>query len=273
MEIISRLKPKDCNSVVKLLDDFLSEELSVETNQQILQHLEVCPACRQEKGQREEARSLLKASWNAQPVPEHLESQIRSRLGGPPSRPQLWALAAGLALFLLGLAVLFPSYVSFDSSPAPERLVVDHYRHMVADHLNCRGVPARNLQLPLDSYEGRVEAAVQTFDPSFRLLEVQHCNQEEVQFVHYIFQGNRGRLSLILEPRQPNQFLPLRPGELQRVVAGVQVHALARQPVSVASLQSDRYFVYLVLDHSQPADSLNLAEKVLPSLKSVLFEG
>ena len=58
-----------CEKTRKYLDAYVSNELTVETNHEVLRHLEGCPACAVDVDTRTRLRSRLKAAVNAQSQP------------------------------------------------------------------------------------------------------------------------------------------------------------------------------------------------------------
>ena len=73
----------ECREVRELADAFIADELLVETNQEILRHLESCPDCRAEIAARRALRSRLKSAFagaaDLAPREEWL-SEVRTRL-------------------------------------------------------------------------------------------------------------------------------------------------------------------------------------------------
>ena len=65
-----------CEKTRKCLDAYISNELMVETNYEVLRHIEGCPACAAEVDTRVRLRSRLKAAVDAQSVPPYLLSLI-----------------------------------------------------------------------------------------------------------------------------------------------------------------------------------------------------
>ena len=66
-----------CRELREIADSYLAEELLVETNHDVLRHLEGCPACREELGARWQLRATLKEAFItaraiASPVYHHL---------------------------------------------------------------------------------------------------------------------------------------------------------------------------------------------------------
>ena len=99
MNKVSVFEPKDCKRVQKLLDHFLSGELTVESNQEILQHLEHCSACQAQEKSWLEARRLLVEGWDAQSVPAGLEDRVVKGLEGKNMGPASGAATSGRADF------------------------------------------------------------------------------------------------------------------------------------------------------------------------------
>jgi hypothetical protein len=98
-----------CREFRELLDSYVTEELLVETNHEMIRHLEGCSACRAELDDRRRLRARLKAAFtdsaDLQMRPEFVATlAIRLRGEAPPpasARRRLsswWLLAAGVAL-------------------------------------------------------------------------------------------------------------------------------------------------------------------------------
>ncbi len=73
-----------CQEFQEMMDSYLSDELLVETNHEVLHHLENCPACRGELGARRELlarpRSAVKHAPDARLNPafaRRLENRLR----------------------------------------------------------------------------------------------------------------------------------------------------------------------------------------------------
>src|SRR5690242_15810087 len=72
-----------CREVRDLADSFLSEQLLVETNHQVLRHLEGCPACRAELESRRELRTTIRRAFihsEALHISDEFRSRVVSRL-------------------------------------------------------------------------------------------------------------------------------------------------------------------------------------------------
>ena len=85
-----------CEKTRRYMDAYISNELLVETNHEMLRHLETCPACSAELETRGRLRSRLKSAVQNQPVPAR--TPRRSARADPPpadlARGRHWVLAA-----------------------------------------------------------------------------------------------------------------------------------------------------------------------------------
>jgi hypothetical protein len=130
-----------CRDVRDLADSFLSEQLLVETNHELLRHLDTCPDCRVEIAGRRAMRAKLRAAFahaeKLRPRPDFAAELLQTLRPAQPavaiSRRSLlqswWALAAGLVLAAGG--GLFVRQSSSRSRLA--RLA----REAAGDHQNC----------------------------------------------------------------------------------------------------------------------------------------
>ncbi|NJM54427.1 MAG: hypothetical protein HC846_14250 [Blastocatellia bacterium] len=57
----------NCRDFREIADSYLSDELAVETNHEVFQHLENCAKCRQELSSRREVREKLRFSLKTHP--------------------------------------------------------------------------------------------------------------------------------------------------------------------------------------------------------------
>ena len=160
-----------CRELRDIADSYLAEELLVETNHEVLRHLEGCPACREEVSARRQLRAGLKHAFgnaaSLQPDAEligRLHAGIRAHaLARPPRRfrpAQWWLLAAGLVLTaVVGRAAWHRL--------GDDRRVAATLAHEAAgDHRDC-ALHFRLAQAPIP-----LEEAAQKYDAAFHRLDV-----------------------------------------------------------------------------------------------------
>src|SRR5260370_26040165 len=69
-----------CEKPGRYRDAYISNELLVETNHEMLRHLETCPACSAELETRGRLRSRLKSAVQGQPVPPGFPASVPERI-------------------------------------------------------------------------------------------------------------------------------------------------------------------------------------------------
>lgn len=77
---IIKFERKDCARIRGLLDAFLSNELMVETTQDVLEHLDGCPECAEILSCREEIQLRLRQAARNEAAPAELQARIQAAL-------------------------------------------------------------------------------------------------------------------------------------------------------------------------------------------------
>src|SRR5262249_13510641 len=109
---IVKVENGECQRVRSYLDSYLSSELMVETNLEVLKHLEGCADCSRILDDRARIKAQLKrVALNVQ-APESLRDRIRSDIRRPNrlnfNLNSAWMLAAAAAIVLaIGLGIYF----------------------------------------------------------------------------------------------------------------------------------------------------------------------
>ena len=158
----------ECRATRDRADAFLSEQLLIETTQDIVRHLEGCPACHAEFDARRRLRGALKSAFERsselQPRAEFvraLQARLADEAATPARHATPWrrwgAIAAsGLLVVAAGLASL--PWLSASGLAALARLAV-------GDHENC-ALTFRLAETPIT-----LEQAAQEYDTAFRRLQ------------------------------------------------------------------------------------------------------
>ena len=83
----------NCKDFREIADSYLSDELLVETNHEVLRHLETCADCRQELNIRREWRETLRSAVRNAPqsrINEGFMMRLRANLRTQATRPNFW---------------------------------------------------------------------------------------------------------------------------------------------------------------------------------------
>jgi anti-sigma factor RsiW len=259
-----------CRDVRELADSFLSEQLLVETNHELLRHLETCPDCRADIAGRRAMRDGLRAAFSraeelrprAEFATELLATLRLSQPGIAISQPAVeisrrsvlqswWALAAGLVLAAGGgLVVRHSNHRSRLGALA---------REAAGDHQNC-AVKFRLAERPIQLEEagrryGAPYAALATFEPpavdgSLDMLERHSCVYQGRRYGHVVFRYRGALTSLLVTEGTPPATPELEPSD---------------SGPAVASLPAGRFLGFVVADLDQPS-VLRLAQTLAEPL-------
>src|SRR5262245_3615085 len=88
------LAQKKCERILNLLDSYLSNELLVETNHEVLRHVEECRTCAAGLQNRTQVRSALQRAVSSEILAPELKARLQSRLRSSgnqrENRKQVW---------------------------------------------------------------------------------------------------------------------------------------------------------------------------------------
>jgi len=271
----------DCQSAREKLDLYVDNELLVESNQLVLDHLGSCADCAAESERRVEMRRLLKLAFLEDDNERYGEDFSRKRIqlaldreGRPriTSRLRWAALAAGLILALtLGLVYwrigstrkpLNSPVVNQPASPPPV-LIAAVDRDAVENHQACAlSYPPQwtfERQRVADDLTPRFAPLIDAIGRnhgSYKLIEGHICSYQQRQYAHLVFRGNGHTISVFIEnDGASGDPKSSRPPEIDQ--AGYKSYQVAR-----VDTRSHRIFVVSDLPS---VENLALANRLLPS--------
>ena len=270
----------DCQSIRELLDSYLDNELLVETNQSVVDHLRFCRDCAAEVERRTDFRRLLKVAladdderdsenFNRKRIQIALDRERRPRI----TAKIRWAALAACLILTLALGFAYwrirnaskPATSSAVNTPAsqPTVLIAAVDREAVENHQVCAlSYPstwtfdpqrvARDLTprfAPLVNAVGRNHA-------SYELVEGHICSYQQKQYAHLIFRGNGHTVSVFIEPddRAGNP-KSSRPPEIDQA---------SYQAYQVARVDTQKHHIFVVSD-LPTRENLDLANQLFPS--------
>jgi anti-sigma factor RsiW len=243
-----------CREVRELADSFVTQQLLVETNHEVVRHLETCPACRAEiadlREMRERIRGAMMRAEALQPRRE-FAAELTARLRPGPhviSRRSLlqswWSIAAGAVLAAGG-------GVALRNATSRSRLA-SVARMAEGDHQNC-AVRFRLGERPVSlEHAGRQYgapyAALATFevpaaDGSLEVLERHACVYQGRRFGHMVLRYQGALVSLLVTDGAAPAAPRLEPGDGKD---------------AIAALPAGRFVAFVVAD-LDPAQLLRVA--------------
>lgn len=280
-----------CEKIRRYLDSYISNELLVETNHEVLRHLESCPSCAAELEARTRLKGRLKAAVERQSLPADLPARIREQIRRYESRPMFaawtaWAVAAAAA-FVLSAGI----WVARTRTAMPDladRRGQDAFIQRVSqtvsvvlrvglgDHIHCsvfRKYPKNppSVEQLAESmgptYQGLVPLVKAAVPDEYRVIMAHQCGYGGRRFVHLTLSNGSNLLSLVIARKQPGESLQALPPALR--TGGVPVYQAAAQRYEVAGFETDRYLAFVVSDLSA-GNNLQLAGKLAPAVHAFL---
>ncbi len=215
----------DCRNFKDLLDSYLSEELAVETNHQMLSHTEHCPPCRSEMASRRNMRESLRRACSKDRMSEEACERLRLRLLAEAASvsPQVnpiptwlerltgffnirYAIPAAAALLILGAIGVFSFLRSHAETPTLSDALMTEAAN---DHRKCAPhfIPAIGpMEMPesvkdVDTAYFGLEKVAATGAKDLQLHSAHLCRSGGRQFAHLVYTRNESTISLLVTAR------------------------------------------------------------------------
>jgi Putative zinc-finger len=260
----------ECRDVRGLADSFLSGQLLVETNHELLRHLETCPDCSADIAGRRALRDRLRVAFSSaedlRPRPE-FATELLAKLRPSPQamvtpQPAIqisrravlqswWALAAGVVLAAGG-----GLFMRHSNSRSRLALLA---REASGDHQNC-AVKFNLAERPIQLEEagrryGPPYPALASFNPpavdgSLEVLARHSCVYQGRRYGHVVFRYRGALTSLLVTEGTPPATPELEPND---------------SGPAVASLPAGRFLGFVVADLDSPS-VLRLAQALTDPL-------
>jgi anti-sigma factor RsiW len=252
-----------CREVRELMDAFLGDQLLVETTNDVVRHLEVCPACRAELEGRRALRARLQSAFASAfelaPRPEFLsdlEGRLRIEATSRMTR-RSWLRSWGAVAAAIVTAI---SGGLFARNSARRSRLAALARNAAGDHQNCA------IKFNLAERPIRLEEAARRYDPAFasfttltaptglpggpsEILERHSCVYEGRRFAHVVFRYGGHIVSLLVT------------GGAESIGSSPEMLP-TDGPLQVASFSAGRHLVFVVSDLSAE-DTSRFAEAMV----------
>ena len=283
-----------CEKTRKLLDAYVSNELLVETNQDVVRHLEGCPACTAEVEARALLRTRLRSAVNSQSVPPELQVRVRQRIQAAESKRwptagwMRWAAPAAAAACLVLAAGVWLNR-PYEQMPAiADRPAQTSYIQKVSasvaavlrvglgDHIHCsvfrkypeNPPPVEQMEKDLGpQYQGLLPVVRAALPSGYRVVMGHECTYAGRKFIHLTMEKDGNLLSLVVARKQEGETLE---GLSAAARAGaVQIFQSAADRYQVAGFEAGNFFAYVVSDLKGKAN-LEVASTLAPSVHKFL---
>jgi anti-sigma factor RsiW len=283
-----------CEQTRKYLDSYISNELLVETNHDLLRHLESCAACTAEADARVQLRTRLRSAVQSQSVPPELPVLVRERIRNAESRGRFgagwsrWAMAAAASLTIgAGLWIGYPgermpavtdrpaqaAYIQKISSRLAAVLKVG-----LADHIHCAvfrkypKAPPKVAQMESDlgpSFQGLLPVVRTAVPEGYRIVMGHQCGYAGRKYVHLTLEKNGELISLVIARKGEGETMD---GLLvSTATANIPIFQSAAGRYQVAGFEAGNFLAYIVSDLRAPAN-LQIASTLAPMVHGFLMK-
>lgn len=270
-----------CNDFRDIADSYLSDELLVETNHDVLRHLESCATCRSDLAARRQLRYELKTKFKASPelrppdgfaqtLKTHLRDQAAGRSTIVVPRIAYVGLAATL-LIAIGVGLFAVRRWRADQRELTAWMSLTN--SATGDHRECA------LEHKLGATVISLDEAARTYDRAYgsladraslqaslpngaQLLDAHSCAFEGRRFAHLVIKYHDQTVSIVATKNELNNRAPTpMPGDIAA--------PLKSDSYQIAAFQTANHAVFVISSLNEP-DNLTIARSVSPLLEKQL---
>jgi anti-sigma factor (TIGR02949 family) len=288
MNVLS-FNERTCERYRRYLDAYLDNELLVETNQEVLQHLASCPHCTAALENRARLKHLVKANVTKEEAPPELIAAVRNRLRterrsffGPDTARWMMAAAAVLLLAIGSIATLdWAPVLRVRRDSALLQNVSARMQQLLQvgliDHVHCAIISGRwKKPITFDqmkSATGRSALGPEFIDlvpvvqaklgSQFKIVEGHRCSANRRRYVHLILTGKDGALLSVVITEKQNESFAQADAVAVMKAAGVPVYRGRQGTLEIAAFESGKYLAYIV-SNLDSKSNLNVASAIVP---------
>ena len=281
-----------CARIRRYVDSYINNELLVETNHEVLRHLETCPACAAEVESRTRIKARSKSAVQNQSIPEDLEARVRAALRQDSRSSFAWtrwaSAAAAILVVAVGLWVEVPRWTRPALPELADRRGQDVFIQKASaslsavlkvglgDHIHCSIFRKYPKDPPsVDEMAQKLGPAYQDLVPlvkarvpeEYRIILAHQCGYQGRRFVHLTLTNGSSLLSLVITRKQPGESMQAL--TVSDHASGVAVYQAAAQNYDVAGFETDQFLAYVVSDLGA-RQNLQIAYALAPSVHQFL---
>lgn len=278
-----------CKRIRSYLDSYLNNELLVETNHEVLKHLETCAACTRTLADRMRLKDQLKRAVMQEYAPaalrERISGNVRSGRGFK-LNTFTWAIAAAAAVIVIALTIPFV----FKSSHTPETLSLhaevargdvtgqllkigfDDHVYCAIDHkMATRQFTVEQMSERLGpEYSGLVDVLKKRMPEEYTVAIGHHCHYQGREFIHLIMRNqdrNHDDVVSLIITRKNGESFPAGAAEL--AVQGAGIYERAMQNFQVAGIETRDYLAFIVSNKTKD-ETLRIASDIVQPVRDFL---
>jgi hypothetical protein len=278
---------RGCERYRRYFDAYLDNELLVETNHDVLQHLNSCAECARILEGRARTKQLVRDAVTKEQAPPELAAALRSRLRT--ERPIFFAVntvrwmmaaAAVLLLAIVGVGSLnrIEQFRGDDGVfPTLTARVQELFRVGFIDHVHCSILSQRWKQFvsfdEMKASTGRealgpefidlVPAVEAKLGAEYKLVQGHRCEANHRRYVHLMLTGEKGAIVSLVISEKNNESFSQSDAVAVMKASGIPIYRDQQGILEIAGFESDKYLAYVVSNLDR-ATNLNLAYRMAP---------
>jgi len=274
-----------CKRVRSYLDSYLNNELMVETNHEVLTHLERCEACSRSL----EDRARVKAQLKHAVMQEYAPAALRERIGVDLRRSRRFsfntfslAVAAAAAVLVIAAATFLTSSptekpLSLQAEVSPSDLTGQVLKIGFDDHVFCaidhqlankQFTPEQMAEKLGPEYAGLVALVKERMPRDYTVAVGHRCHYQGREFIHLIMRNQNDVVSLVITRKNGEAFPTDGVAAIVQAAGGPIYHA-AWANQQVAGLETRDHLVFVVSNETSDAN-LQIAMSLAPSVRDLL---
>ena len=274
-----------CKRIRSYLDSYLNNELMVETNHEVLTHLETCGACSRTL----EDRARLKAQLKHAVMQEYAPAALRERIASDLRRGRVFsfnraslALAAAAAVLVIAAVTFFTwgppkNQLSLQAKVAPADVTGQILKIGFDDHVFCAiDHQLANKQFTPDQmseklgpeYVGLVELVKEKMPQDFTVVVGHRCHYQGREFIHLIMRNQYDVVSLVITRKNGEAFPTDGVASLVQATGG-PIYQAAWANQQIAGLETRDHLVFVVSNKTNDTN-MQIASSLEPSVRDFL---
>lgn len=252
----------NCKDFREIADTYLSDELLVETNHEVFQHLENCANCRQELSTRREVRERLRVSikksseFQMNPA---FANRLKNNLHDEAFKQKSWfswkILTPILATLLIAITLSFALFYRQNQVD----FLTDLSHKAINRHEDCGLYHLKEWEEQIGKIPAEQTSFIKSLqDNDTQILEAHDCEFEGKRFTHYVLRRN-GKVISVLKTASEN-YLAANTNEENAIVCKKE------KGLQMSSFQLKSEMVFVISDMSEE-DNLKIARQLSDSSK------
>jgi len=284
-----------CKKIQSYLDSYVNNELLVETNQELIKHLDNCEACARALEDRVRIKDQLKRAVLGETAPVALHERIRQNIRGTRrfsrrfdvlTRSWIFAAAAAVLFAAIALGIMVNSSnrsttsakpLSLEAEVTPGDQTGQILKVGFEDHVYCsidhdmadRQFTKEEMSGRLGpQYEGLVAVVNEKIPRDYLVVVGHRCHYKSRDFVHLILRKGNEIVSLIITKKNGDAFPP---GGAASIVqaSGMRMYEAEWHDLQVAGSETRDYLVYVVSNESRTGNE-EIASTLMPVISDFL---